>query len=82
MYRIKAVKVLDNYQLKIYFEDGLKGVIDLTSLIGKGIFKSWKNQKEFEKVYIDKTSHTITWPNGIDLAPEVLYEEILNRKAA
>lgn len=82
MYKIIAVKALKNYQLEICFEDGARGIVNLVSLVGKGIFSSWKDYKEFKKVYIDETSHTVAWPNGIDLAPEALYEEVCNQKKA
>jgi hypothetical protein len=29
----------------------------------------------FARVHVDEEAGTIAWPNGIDLAPEPLYEE-------
>ena len=76
MNEIVKVEAEKNYCLKIEFNDGVKGVVDLSGLVGKGVFKAWKNLKYFEQVRIDEKSKTVSWPNGVDLAPEVLYEEV------
>ncbi|MEO0094928.1 MAG: DUF2442 domain-containing protein [candidate division WOR-3 bacterium] len=76
MHRIVDVKTLADYKLWLKFADGVEGVVDLSDLVGKGVFSQWQDKKFFDSVYIDRESHTITWPGGIDLCPDELYAEI------
>ena len=76
MHKVITVKVLANYKVRISFSDGIEGVIDLSDLVGKGVFAIWQDPKQFAKVFIDEETHTLAWPGGIDLCPDTLYEEV------
>ena len=79
MVRIVEVKPLAKFKIWVRFQDGTQGWVDVSDLAGKGIFSKWKEPGFFETVFIDKESHTVAWPGGIDLAPESLYEEVAGR---
>jgi len=79
MNRIVEAKPLPNYRLFIRFEDGAKGEVDLSSMVGNGVFMSWKDQSVFSKVSIDSTTGTVVWPGGIDLCPDTLYSDVTGR---
>jgi len=79
MHRIKEVKPLPSFKVWIKFSDRVEGVVDLSDVVGKGVFSKWKDKKYFNSVYIDSESHTVTWPGGIDLCPDVLYAEITGK---
>ena len=76
MRRITEATARSGYRLFIRFEDGANGEVDLSELVGKGIFSSWKDQSVFAKVGIDRVSGTVSWPGGIDLDPDNLYHDI------
>ncbi len=76
MHRIVSAHALPGYRLSLSFEDGVAGEIDLSDLVGKGVFVAWTDPTAFEKVYIDPESHTVAWPGGIDLCPENLYQDV------
>ena len=76
MHRIIDVKPLADFKVWIKFSDNIEGVADLSDLKGKGIFSKFNDQDYFNSVFIDQESHTLTWPGGIDLDPEVLYAEV------
>jgi hypothetical protein len=38
MHKIINVNVLQNYQVKLKFDDGQQGIADLSHLAGKGVF--------------------------------------------
>jgi len=82
LYEIVAAKARPNYRLWIKFSDGREGEVDLSSLVGKGVFARWENPGEFEKVYIDEETRTVAWPGDIDLAPDALYQDLVNDAAA
>ncbi len=82
MYRIVDVKPLPSYRVSIRFEDGTAGEVSLADLVGRGVFAVWNDPKEFARVAIDPLTYTLTWPGGIDLAPDALYEDIVTQKTA
>ena len=68
------VQPLNPYKLKLRFEDGATGVIDLEKLIDfTGIFKPLRDDKFFAQATVDPDIGTILWPNGADINPDVLY---------
>jgi hypothetical protein len=69
------VEVLGHYRLRLTFSDGLVGDVDLSHLREReGVFTALGDPAFFAQVGVDPEIGTITWPNGADLAPEVLYE--------
>ncbi len=82
MYRIVAVRPLPAYRVSVRFEDGTEGEVSLADLVGRGVFAAWNDPEEFAKVAIDPQTHALTWPGGIDIAPDALYEDIVAQKAA
>jgi hypothetical protein len=72
--RAKIVKChpLPDYRVRIGFDDGLEGDVNLSHLLGKGVFSAWSSLEFFNSVYIDPKTDTLAWPNGIDLDPYVL----------
>jgi hypothetical protein len=79
MHNIIDVKPVGQYKISVTFEDGVSGVIDLSDLIGKGVFAAIKDPREFKRVSIDPQTHTVCWPNGIDLCPDSIYSDISSK---
>ena len=76
MNKIISVEPLENYTVRLKFADGIEGTVDLSELVGKGVFSAWENIDFFKSVFIDKETHTIAWDGGIDLCPDNLYSEV------
>jgi hypothetical protein len=76
MHRILEVKPLVGHKIWIKFADGIEGVVNLSDLVGKGVFSQWQDKEFFDSVHLDNESHTVAWPGGIDLCPDELYAEI------
>ncbi len=81
MYRIVEAEARSGYRIWIRFEDGLAGEVDLSDLVGKGVFRRWQDEQEFRKVHIDAETGTVAWPGGIDLAPDALHRDVAAVKA-
>ncbi len=80
LHSIVDVDARPEYRLWLQFEDGVEGVIDLSDLVGRGVFAAWTDLKVFQAVTIDLESGTVAWPHGIDLAPDTLYQELAGIK--
>jgi hypothetical protein len=71
---IIAVQPLDNYRLRLHFEDGAVGEVDVASLVSfTGVFAPLRDKAVFDQVYVDAELGTVVWPGGADLDPDVLY---------
>ena len=72
--RVKSVKPLQGFCVKLYFTDGSTKEIDLTRYLSGPIFECIRNDPaEFKKIAVDQELGTIVWPNGADVCPDVLY---------
>ncbi|MCH8881417.1 MAG: DUF2442 domain-containing protein [Planctomycetes bacterium] len=76
MSRIVDARALDNYRLHLRFEDGVEGTVDLSEMVGRGVFSAWSDPKFFVRVTVDPETRTVTWPGGIDLCPDRLYHDV------
>lgn len=73
------VKVLQGqgHRLRIRFEDGVEGEIDLDKLVRwEGVFEPVRDPARFVEVRVNPELGTICWPNGADLDPDVLYSAV------
>ena len=74
---IVAAEPLGGYRLRLRFEDGVEGELDVSRLISfDGVFAPLKDPVEFARVEVDPDLGTVVWPNGADLDPYVLYAEV------
>ena len=71
---VTNVECLTDYQLRLRFEDGVEGVVDVAKLVAfTGVFAPLEDKAYFARVRVDPDIGTICWPNGADLDPDVLY---------
>jgi len=74
LHTVKKVQYLEEYKIKLSFDDKSVKVIDLEKMLknAKNMFLPLKDIDYFKQVKCDGT--TIIWPNGVDLCPDVLYK--------
>jgi len=72
---LNNAKYLGGFKFYLQFNDGLKGEVDIQSIIERyDQAKPLKNQKEIAKFYLDSWP-TLAWDCGFDIAPETLYKQ-------
>jgi hypothetical protein len=74
--RVLDARHAGNYRIWLRFADGLSGEIDIERELWGPVFEPLKDISEFAKLYADPECRTVVWPNGADLAPEFLYDEL------
>jgi hypothetical protein len=75
-YVIKT-ELREDYRIYIEFNDGLSGVIDFKDKITtdhRKIIRELVDKNKFNKIRVER--HTLCWENGVDFAPEYLYDQI------
>lgn len=75
-----AVLALPQYRLRVEYVDGVVGEVDLSHLVGKGVFAAWNDPKEFETVTIGDHGQLV-WSDEIDLCSDAIYLEITGKSA-
>jgi hypothetical protein len=75
---VVAAELLEGTSLRLTFDDGVTGVVDLAELITyRGVFAPLRDPAVFRQLRLDPESGTIVWPNGADIAPETLHRAVL-----
>ena len=54
------------------FDDGTEKQVDISQWFKGPVFKALRDSRFFKKFFIE--AGTLAWPNGVDIAPEALYE--------
>lgn len=76
-WRVRAVNPQPGYRLSVTCNDGTSGVVDMSRLVASekaGIYAALKDEALFNQVNVELGA--LTWPNGADLDPEWVHEEI------
>ncbi len=74
---VKKVEYLNDYRLKLQFDNGKVKVVDFAGMMKnpKNMFRQLVDMDYFKQVKCD--GDTISWPNGIEICPDLLYREAL-----
>jgi hypothetical protein len=72
---VVGVEVTGRYRLRLTFDDGLVGEVNFEDREWHGVFEPLRDPAYFERVRVDAEGGTIAWPNGVDMAPETLYDK-------
>lgn len=77
MIYVTEAKYVKDYKIRLRFSDNKEGVVDLENVIrsdSRKVFKELENIKRFQDFRVDMD--TVVWGNGLDLAPEFLWERV------
>lgn len=76
--RIKSVEPLENYLLKVVFDDGKRGIYDVKDDINTiSQYKDLQDIKGmFEQIQLDESRTCVFWSDEIDLPSDAIYENL------
>jgi len=73
--QVVTVEVVRSHVMRVAFDDGV--VRDIEYKRGRarpgGVFEPLEDPDYFASASVDHEGGTVAWPNGLDLAPEVLH---------
>ena len=72
---LKVARALPEFMVEIELVDGSRGVFDLKPHLGHPGLSALRDPCYFEKVMI--LAGAATWPNGEDIAPETIAQELV-----
>ncbi len=76
-WRVAEVRVLPDYRLYVRFNDGSEGEIDMARFVRSpkaGVFAALRDERLFAEA--TAVLGAVTWPGGLDLAPDAMHREI------
>jgi hypothetical protein len=77
---VTSVRPLSGHRLHLRFADGVEGTVEVTRLVKlEGVFGELREWDAFAAVRVDPELGTVTWPNGADLDPDVLYAQVTGK---
>jgi Protein of unknown function (DUF2442) len=74
---VVGVAVIEPHLMRLLFDDGV--VRDVRYVPGESdasLVKELDDPEYFTQVRVDPEAGTVVWPNGLDLAPEVLHGDL------
>jgi hypothetical protein len=75
------VKALPGYRLEVEFQDGVRGIVDCSGTLWGPVFEPLRDPEKFAEVFVDEHGAPC-WPNGADLAPDAIYEDLTSGTSA
>jgi len=75
-YDVIDARYVSGFVVWLKFRDGTAGEIDLASELTGPVFEPLSDLRLFRQFQIHPEFHTLVWPNGADLAPEFLHDNI------
>ena len=71
--RVKRAEYIEDYKIKIMFSNGVMKFVDFAQFLmrAKHVFLPLRDVDYFKKFQVDDI--TLSWPNGADFDPELLY---------
>ena len=73
--RVSSVEPLEDYKCRLVFEDNTQKTVDLEPYLRGPVFKPLlQDINEFRRVKV--VEGVISWENGADIDPDVLYHDL------
>ena len=72
-YHVVEARYVKDHVVWLRFQDGTTGEVDLAPELEGPIFEPLRDPELFKQFRVDAEFHTLTWPNGADIAAERLH---------
>ena len=75
-YHVVEARHVSGYIVWLRFRDGTQGQVDLLPELVGPVFEPLHDVDAFARFAVHPEFHTLVWPNGADIAPEVLHKRV------
>ena len=78
--KVTTANPLSEYRVEVEFDNGKRGIVDLSDYAGVGVSEAWSNPGFFEQISITGDG-ALAWPGDLDLCPDALYMRLTRESA-
>ena len=79
MLEVTEARYVDGYRILVRFNNGEEGVVDLADALWGPVFEPLRDAEFFRRFKVSDVLHTIRWENDADLAPEYLFQKMVEQ---
>jgi hypothetical protein len=79
MKKVTTVKVLENYRVRLRFNDGVEGEVDFSPKPRTGVYAFWNNYENFRNVRIGELGELL-WSDQVDFCADSLWLQVTGQK--
>ncbi len=80
MLEVNAAEHGGRHRVHVSFNNGEEGTVDLADALWGPMFEPLKDPAVFQRFEVSPVLRTIRWENDADLAPEYLYEKMVDQR--
>lgn len=81
IFKLAQIQPLSGYRLRLEYADGAEGEVDLSGLVGRGVFERLEDLDEFESAYVTD-SGDVAWSDDLELCADTLYMKVTGQSPA
>ena len=82
MLEVTTAEYIESYKIRLRFNNGEGGVVDLKDCLWGPMFEPLRDVGVFKRFTVSQVLHTLCWENDADLAPEFLYDKMVEQSHA
>jgi hypothetical protein len=75
-YDVLEARYVRDHVVWVRCRDGSEGEVDLAPVMRGPVFEPLRDVEYFKGFTLDPMFHTLTWPNGADVAPEFFHDAV------
>lgn len=72
MVKLISARPLANFRVHLAYDDGSEGEVDLSDLVGRGVFRLWDAPGVFERAHVAPHG-ALAWNDEVELCPDAMY---------
>lgn len=76
MVRLIEARYVRDYIVRLRFDDGVTGEVDLSDRLFGPVFQPHNDPEYFRTFEVHPELYTLVWPNGADFSPEFLHDKV------
>jgi len=79
---VTTAEYVDSYRIRVQFNNGEAGLVDLKDSLWGPMFEPLRDVNVFKRFRVSEVLHTVCWEHDADLAPEFLYDKMVEQAHA